>query len=152
MGQSALTREASTGGPLPGPPGPRRVTGETDLRRHRGARHGEYRWPPEPGGGAGYGSAVIPLIPYGKKHYLFSPICNKGTQLNAAGVAGVARAQQLMGRYRSGLIMRKQYVSELDSRRDSSAALPFATPDRSVPESRFDGVFDASPGLSPAGP
>jgi hypothetical protein len=72
----------------------------------------------------------IPLVPYGRKHYLVCPICSKGSQLGAGGVAGVAQAQQLLGRYRAGTMTQEQYVSELNSLRNPPAELPSEIPNR----------------------
>jgi hypothetical protein len=72
----------------------------------------------------------IPLVPYDRKHYLFCPICSKGMQLNGAGVELVARAQQLTGRFRTGLMTQDQYVSEINSLRNPPVGLPSVTTDR----------------------
>jgi hypothetical protein len=68
----------------------------------------------------------VPIIPYGKKHYLMCPTCNKGRQLDAAGVALVPRAMEVTGRFRTGQPTHEQYTAELDSLRNPPAALPSA--------------------------
>jgi hypothetical protein len=51
-------------------------------------------------------------------------------QLNGAGVELVARAQQLTGRFRTGLMTQDQYVSEINSLRNPPVGLPSVTADR----------------------
>ena len=55
----------------------------------------------------------IPLIPYGRKHFLMCPICNKGPQLTEPGVATVKQAMRLLARARTGELTESQYNAEL---------------------------------------
>ncbi len=55
----------------------------------------------------------ISLIPYGRKHFLMCPICNKGPQLTEPGVATVKQAMRLLARARAGELTESQYNTEL---------------------------------------
>jgi hypothetical protein len=56
----------------------------------------------------------VPIVPYDRKHYLMCPVCNRGPQLDDAGVETAKQAMLLLARTRMGELSENEYSAELE--------------------------------------